>query len=41
MSADCYADSMRRLLASEGGYVNHPSDQGPTNFGVTLGDYRK
>ena len=42
MSADCYAESIRRLLASEGGYVNHPSDPGgPTNFGITLADYRK
>lgn len=42
MSADCYAESIRRLLESEGGYVNHPSDPGgPTNFGITLGDDRK
>jgi lysozyme family protein len=42
MSASCYPKSIRRLLASEGGYVNHPSDPGgPTNFGITLGDYRK
>lgn len=42
MSADCYAESIRRLLLSEGGYVNHPSDPGgPTNFGITLGDYRR
>lgn len=42
MSADCYAESIRRLLLSEGGYVNHPSDPGgPTNFGITLADYRK
>jgi lysozyme family protein len=42
MSANCYPESIRRLLASEGGYVNHPSDPGgPTNFGITLGDYRK
>src|SRR5436309_3777336 len=42
MSADCYAESIRRLLVSEGGYVNHPSDPGgPTNFGITLGDYRR
>ena len=42
MSADCYAESIRRLLLSEGGYVNHPSDPGgPTNFGITIFDYRK
>src|SRR5215213_7345945 len=42
MSANSYPESIRRLLASEGGYVNHPSDPGgPTNFGITLGDYRK
>ena len=42
MSADCYAESIRCLLASEGGYVNHPSDPGgPTNFGITLADYRR
>jgi lysozyme family protein len=42
MSASSYPESIRRLLASEGGYVNHPSDPGgPTNFGITLGDYRK
>src|SRR5947209_3720885 len=42
MSADCYAESIGRLLISEGGYVNHPSDPGgPTNFGVTLRDYRR
>jgi lysozyme family protein len=42
MSADCYAESIRRVLASEGGYVNHPSDPGgPTNFGITIADYRR
>src|SRR5215213_8247488 len=42
MSAECYAESIRRLLKTEGGYVDHPSDPGgPTNFGITLGDYRK
>jgi lysozyme family protein len=33
---------LRRLLAHEGGYTNHPSDPGgPTNFGITIHDYRK
>jgi lysozyme family protein len=42
MSASNYAESIRRLLVSEGGYVNHPSDPGgPTNFGVTTVDYRR
>jgi len=42
MSADCYAEAIRRLLSSEGGYVNHPSDPGgPTNFGITIADYRR
>lgn len=36
-----YEESLRRVLASEGGYTNHPSDPGgPTNFGITIGDYR-
>lgn len=42
MSAGCYAQAISRLLASEGGYVNHPSDPGgPTNFGITIADYRR
>src|SRR5437764_7132898 len=42
MSATWYPEAIRRLLVSEGGYVNHPSDPGgPTNFGITLGDYRR
>ena len=42
MSDSSYSESIRRLLVSEGGYVNHPSDPGgPTNFGVTIADYRR
>ncbi len=42
MSASDYDVSLRRLLAHEGGYTNHPSDPGgPTNFGITIVDYRK
>jgi len=42
MSAESYPEAIRRLLASEGGYVDHPSDPGgPTNFGITLADYRR
>ena len=37
-----YEDALRRLLAHEGGYSDHPSDPGgPTNFGITLAVYRK
>lgn len=41
MAASSYDDSLRRLLMHEGGYTNHPSDPGgPTNFGITIFDYR-
>jgi lysozyme family protein len=37
-----YDQCLSRLLAHEGGYTNHPSDPGgPTNFGITIHDYRK
>ena len=42
MTASNYDEALRRLLAHEGGYTNHPSDPGgPTNFGITIADYRK
>ncbi|MPZ55011.1 MAG: hypothetical protein GEU91_00665 [Rhizobiales bacterium] len=42
MATSSYDDALRRLLAHEGGYSNHPSDPGgPTNFGITIIDYRK
>jgi lysozyme family protein len=42
MAASSFNQSLRRLLAHEGGYTNHPSDPGgPTNFGITLADYRR
>jgi lysozyme family protein len=42
MARSSYEESLRRLLAHEGGYTNHPSDPGgPTNFGITIHDYRK
>jgi lysozyme family protein len=42
MASAIYDEALRRLLAHEGGYVNHPSDPGgPTNFGITLADYRR
>jgi lysozyme family protein len=42
MSASSYDAALARLLAHEGGYTNHPSDPGgPTNFGITIADYRR
>ena len=42
MAASTYDEALRRLLAHEGGYTNHPSDPGgPTNYGITIVDYRK
>lgn len=36
-----FNDCLNRLLRDEGGYSNHPADPGgPTNFGITLTDYR-
>jgi lysozyme family protein len=42
MVASTYETALRRVLAHEGGYSNHPSDPGgPTNFGITIAEYRK
>ena len=42
MAASSYDEALARLLAHEGGYSNHPSDPGgPTNFGITIYDYRR
>jgi len=42
MAASTYDEALRRLLAHEGGYTNHPSDPGgPTKFGIALADYRR
>ncbi len=42
MAQQSYEGALTRLLVHEGGYTNHPSDPGgPTNFGITIHDYRK
>ena len=42
MTGSTYDEALRRLLVHEGGYTNHPSDPGgPTNFGITIYDYRR
>ena len=42
MARATYDSALVRLLAHEGGYTNHPSDPGgPTNFGITIHDYRR
>lgn len=42
MAAANYDASLARVLKHEGGYSNHPSDPGgPTNFGITIHDYRR
>jgi len=36
-----FNDCLSRLLKDEGGYTNDPNDSGgPTNYGITLNDYR-
>lgn len=42
MSASSYDEALSRVLSHEGGYTNDPRDPGgPTNFGITLEDYRR
>lgn len=42
MVTSTYDAALARLLVHEGGYTNHPADPGgPTNFGITIFDYRK
>ena len=42
MAASSYDAALARLLVHEGGYSNHPADPGgPTNFGITITDYRQ
>lgn len=42
MAKTTYEPALARLLAHEGGYTNHPADPGgPTNFGITIYDFRK
>jgi lysozyme family protein len=41
MPASDFDEALKRVLAHEGGYTNDPDDPGgPTNFGITIGDYR-
>lgn len=42
MASKNYDAALKKVLAHEGGYTNHPSDPGgPTNFGITIHDYRR
>jgi lysozyme family protein len=42
MARSSYDMALARVLRHEGGYTNHPSDPGgPTNFGITIHDYRR
>jgi lysozyme family protein len=42
MSHASYDAALARVLAHEGGYTDHPDDPGgPTNFGITIADYRR
>jgi lysozyme family protein len=42
MTASTYGEALARVLTHEGGYTNNPSDPGgPTNYGITIHDYRQ
>jgi lysozyme family protein len=42
MAASSYDEALRRLLAHEGGYSDHPSDPGgPTKYGITIATFRR
>ena len=42
MATSSYDQALARLLAHEGGYTDDAADPGgPTNFGITIFDYRK
>lgn len=42
MATDFFDRALTKVLAHEGGYVNHPSDPGgPTKYGITLATYRQ
>jgi lysozyme family protein len=42
MATDSYDEALRQLLVHEGGYTNDATDPGgPTNFGITIADYRQ
>ena len=41
MATWTYDSALKRVLAHEGGYTNNPADPGgPTNYGITIADYR-